>query len=50
MSRQIEVQHPQKAELFPPEGEEVKRERQEVLRALDRLESIKPMKLPERVQ
>lgn len=49
MIRQIEVVQSQKADLFPPEGEEVKRERQEVLRALDQLESIKPMKLPERV-
>lgn len=49
MNRQIEVQHPQKAELFPPEGEEVKRERQEVLRALEQIEPPKPM-APERMQ
>lgn len=50
MNRQIELREPPKPELFPPEGEETKKERERVLRELDRLETPKPMKLPERVQ
>lgn len=48
--RQIELREPPKPERFPPDGERLQRERAEILRQIDQLESIKPMKLPERVQ